>query len=67
MVEEDKYCVDILVQIQAVINALHAVAEKIFRQHLETCVVEAFRGESEEEKRRKIDEIIEVLRRVYRL
>lgn len=41
MVEEEKYCVDILTQISAVRAALHSVGMLILRRHVETCVSDA--------------------------
>lgn len=67
MIEEGKYCVDILNQIHAIINALYRVAEKIFTKHIEHCVVDAFRGKSEKERREKINEVAEVIKRLHRL
>lgn len=66
MVEEEKYCVDILVQIQAVIGALSSVSDKIFQKHLEGCVVKALQGKSAKEKKAKINEVIEVISKFRR-
>lgn len=44
MVEEDRYCADILDQITAVQNAMRAVAREVLRNHLEHCVSQAFNG-----------------------
>lgn len=41
MVDEEKYCVDILTQISAVRAALHSVGMLIMRRHVETCVSDA--------------------------
>lgn len=67
MIEGEKYCVDIVIQIHAAINALRRVSEKIFAKHIEHCVVEALKGKSEEEKEQKIGEVIDVIRRIYKL
>lgn len=67
MIEEGKYCIDILTQIHASIHALYRVAEKIFIKHIENCVVEAFQGKSEKEKLQKIDEILKVLTKMHKL
>ena len=61
MIEEKRYCVDILTQIRSVIGALHRVESEIFRKHLDGCVVQATKGKSEMEKQKKIDEVIELL------
>jgi DNA-binding FrmR family transcriptional regulator len=67
MIEEGKYCIEIVNQIQAAIYALYRVAEKIFIKHIENCVVEALRGKSEREKLQKIDEIREIIRRMRKI
>lgn len=41
MVEEDRYCIDILTQVSAATKALHAVALGLLEQHLGHCVAEA--------------------------
>ena len=43
MVEEDKYCIDILTQISAVRSALNSVGMKVLRRHVETCVSDAIK------------------------
>ena len=65
MIEEGKYCVDIVNQINAATNALHRVAQDIFSTHLETCVTHALRGKSEVERQKKINEVLEIMRRMY--
>lgn len=67
MIEEKKYCVDIIIQLHAAINALYRVAEKIFGRHLEHCVTDAFLGKSERQKREKIEEILDVVKRLRKL
>ena len=42
MIEEDRYCVDILTQIHAVRAALHKVEEQVLRDHVAHCVADAF-------------------------
>jgi DNA-binding FrmR family transcriptional regulator len=67
MIEDKKYCVDILTQIHAAIHALYRVAEKIFIKHVEHCVTDAFRGRSEREKQQKIKEVLEIIRKMHKL
>lgn len=64
MVDEKKYCVDILHQMKAVQAALDKISEEILRQHLETCVVEAVKNQ---DTSRVIDELIQVFRRAPEL
>jgi DNA-binding FrmR family transcriptional regulator len=61
MIEEKRYCVDILTQIRSIIGALHRVEGEIFRKHLDGCVVQAMKGKSEAEKQKKIDEVVELI------
>ncbi|NLZ93872.1 MAG: metal-sensitive transcriptional regulator [Firmicutes bacterium] len=49
MVQEDKYCADILLQLQAVISSLEKVSNIILENHLETCLRAAMRRGEEEE------------------
>ena len=67
MIDQEKYCVDIVIQVHAAISALYRVSEKIFAKHIEHCVVDAFRGRSEKEKIQKINEIMDILRKTHKL
>ena len=60
MVEEGAYCIDIIRQIQAVEAALNKVSAQILEDHLNSCVITAIRGESEDERERVLQEISEV-------
>ncbi len=64
MVDEKRYCIDVLHQLKAVQAALDKVSEEILKQHLETCVVDAVRNQDE---RRVIDELVQVFRRAPQL
>jgi DNA-binding FrmR family transcriptional regulator len=61
MIEDKRYCVDILTQLHSIIGAILRVEGKIFRKHLEGCVTHALKGKSEREKQIKIDEIIDLI------
>ncbi len=61
MIEEKRYCVDILTQIRSIIGALHRVEGEIFRKHLDGCVVQALKGKSEAEKQKKINEVVDLI------
>ncbi|RMD83749.1 MAG: transcriptional regulator [Candidatus Dadabacteria bacterium] len=63
MVEEGRYCVDILTQLRAVRAAIRRVEEGILREHVEHCVVAAIRGGSKSQQAEKIDELLDVLSR----
>ena len=66
MVAEDRYCIDLLTQVQAVRAALHKVEEEILRDHVEHCVAHAFAAGDAGEQRQKIDELVGVLGRLTR-
>ena len=63
MVEEQRYCVDILTQIRAARAAMRRVEERILREHVEHCVVEAMKGGLPSERQSKIDELLDVVAR----
>ena len=67
MVEQERYCVDILLQIAAVQAALGRVGKLVLGAHVETCVSEAIRSGDEAERREKIDELMEVFSRYAHL
>lgn len=62
MIKEDRYCIDIIRQNQAVVSALEKVNGLILQRHLETCVTKAVKGKSEKEKKKVYQEIIEVFK-----
>ena len=66
MIEERKYCIDILNQIYAVKGALGRVEEKILEKHFRNCVTEAVMGSSEREKQQKMDEIFKLIHQTRR-
>jgi len=60
MVEEDKYCIDIIKQILAVKSAVDKVSAMILKNHLEGCVTTAIKSNRQTERERVITEIIDV-------
>lgn len=66
MVENRKYCIDILNQIYAIKGALGRVEEKILKKHFQHCVTEAIKGTSESEKQQKLDEILKLINQTRR-
>lgn len=66
MVDDDRYCVDVLLQIAAVQAALLEAGRVILSGHVETCLTEALRSENAEERRKKIDELMAVFSRFSR-
>jgi DNA-binding FrmR family transcriptional regulator len=63
MVEEDKSCVDILLQLTAVRGAVGQVEKLLLGQHVESCVAEAVRASSSRDRQRKMEELLEVFSR----
>ena len=63
MVDEDRYCIDVVTQIGAVRAALRKVEEEILRDHVAHCVEHAISAGDKGEQRKKIAELIEVLGR----
>jgi len=63
MIDEGKYCVDILNQVHSVIFALARVEDKILERHFESCVVTAVKCKSETERKQKMDEILRLISR----
>jgi len=66
MVAEDRYCIDIVTQIDAVRAALKRVEEEILRDHVGHCVEHAILSGDKAEQRRKIAELMQVLGRAGR-
>ncbi len=63
MIEDEKYCVDILIQLSAVKAALGKVGAIILKGHVESCVVDAIESGSEEKMAEKIEELVQVFSR----
>ena len=66
MVEDRKYCIDILTQIHAIKGALSRIEEKILKKHFRNCVTEAVKGASEKEKQQKMDEMLKLIHQARR-
>jgi DNA-binding FrmR family transcriptional regulator len=66
MVDEDRYCIDIVTQISAVRAALRRLEEEILRDHVGHCVEHAIASGDKTEQRRKIEELMAVVGRVDR-
>ena len=62
MVEEDRYCADILTQLAAVQEALRSVGRELMRNHLRHCAADAFRAGGEQAEQ-TCDELIELMYR----
>ncbi|WP_460793145.1 metal-sensitive transcriptional regulator [Nocardioides pacificus] len=65
MVEEEKYCIDILTQISAMTRALHAVSISLLEEHMNHCVVDAARA-GDREAQEKVKEAVDAIARLVR-
>jgi DNA-binding FrmR family transcriptional regulator len=63
MVEEERYCIDILNQMQAIKAALRKVEEEILKDHTAHCVAHAIQSGSVKEQTRKFTELVELFGR----
>jgi CsoR family transcriptional regulator, copper-sensing transcriptional repressor len=66
MVDEDRYCIDIVTQISAVRAALRRVEEEILRDHVAHCVEHAIASGDKVDQRRKVAELMDVIGRADR-
>ena len=60
MVEEDAYCIDVIRQIQAVQSALNKISTMVLENHLNSCVINAVRGDDPNERERVLTEVAEI-------
>ncbi|HET7327433.1 MAG TPA: metal-sensitive transcriptional regulator [Nocardioidaceae bacterium] len=65
MVDEEKYCIDILTQVSAMTKALQSVALGLLEEHLSHCVVDAAR-QGDKEAEAKVQEASEAIARLVR-
>ena len=63
MIEKDEYCIDVIKQNEAVISAIKKVNELILKNHLDTCVTQAIQGSSRTEKKKKVNELLEIYKK----
>jgi DNA-binding FrmR family transcriptional regulator len=66
MVEDDRYCIDIVTQISAARAALRKVEEEVLHDHVAHCVENAISSGNKAEQRRKVAELMKVLGRTAR-
>jgi DNA-binding FrmR family transcriptional regulator len=60
MIEEDRYCVDVLMQVAAARAALDGLGKLLLQGHVETCVADAIASGRPKERREKVDELMAV-------
>ena len=66
MIEEGRYCIDILQQVQAIKAALARVEDGILRDHAASCVSDAIASGDEIEQRAKFEELVDLFAKVKR-
>ena len=66
MVEDDRYCIDVVTQISAVRAALRRLEEEILRDHVGHCVEHAIASGNKADQRRKVAELMDVIGRSSR-
>ncbi|MEO1969572.1 MAG: metal-sensitive transcriptional regulator [Sphingomonadaceae bacterium] len=66
MIEQDRYCMDVLHQIQAVKSALAKVEDSVLADHTSSCVSEAIASGDPEAQRQKFNELVDLLGRIKR-
>ena len=62
MLRDDKYCIDIIKQNEAVIAAIKKANQIILENHLNTCVAEAIKSRNKKEQKKKIKELLEIFK-----
>jgi len=66
MVDEDKYCIDVITQIGAVTKALDQVSVKLLEEHVDHCVRDAVAAGGKRKADRKVTEMLETVQRFVR-
>ncbi len=64
MIDEDRYCIDVMNQIEAVKAALKKVEDAILRDHIEHCVEHSIMSGDAKDQRKKVAELVQVLGRI---
>jgi len=66
MIEDERYCIDILQQMQAIKSAFAKVEDAILKDHSSTCVEKAIASGDPEEQRKKFGELVDLIGNVKR-
>ena len=66
MIEDDRYCIDILHQISAIKSALAKVESQVLKDHAACCINEAISSGDEGEQREKFEELVDLLEKTRR-
>lgn len=67
MIEEDRYCVDVLLQVAAVRAALDGLGKVLLQSHVEHCVADALTSGRPQDRQKKIAELMEVFSRFSKI
>ncbi len=63
MIEDEEYCVDILMQLSAATGALNKVGQIVLEQHIRTCVRDSVKSGNAKDRDEKIEELVKVFRK----
>ncbi len=66
MLEDERYCIDVLQQVQAIKSALARVEDAILKDHAATCVDTAIASGNKVEQRKKFEELVDLIARMKR-
>jgi DNA-binding FrmR family transcriptional regulator len=66
MIDQDRYCLDVIAQVRAARSALARVEQIVLSDHFASCVEQAIRSGDPDAQRRKVAELIEILGRAER-
>lgn len=66
MIEDDRYCIDVLTQLQAVKAALGRAESEILKRHAACCVSEAIASGDADEQKRKFGELVQLFEKAKR-
>jgi len=67
MVEDDRYCIDVVTQVQAIVAALRKVEGEILNDHIAHCVEHAIKSGDKKAQREKVQELVQTLARARNL
>ena len=60
MIDEERYCADVLVQVSAIHESLRSLAQLLLRNHLQSCATEAIRSADDDRRRQMYDELVDL-------
>ncbi len=66
MIDEERYCIDVLQQIQAIKSAISKVEDAVLKDHAATCVENAIASGDAADQRKKFSELVDLLAKVKR-